>query len=227
MGQTRSAGAGRGGVEVRGQVARPVALDGGHARLPRGAPVEPAGRRATAGGWVARKQLFLRWALINVLTGVVAVTAGALFLDDLGRMGGSAKAALVIVAVFVPMTAYCGRLMWRADGLLDGAGARDEEEVDERLRAVAHDAGHVWFSVSLCQILGLLGTVAGFLIAMVGGFRNLESSDPQAVRSLLQHIADGSSTALLATLVGISASVVLALQHHLLVQRIERRSLGR
>jgi hypothetical protein len=184
---------------------------------------------ARLGGGVVRKKLFLRWALINTLTFVLATTAGVAFLDDLGTLGASSRASIVIVAVFVVMSAYCGTLMWRADGILDRAGAGEADggdpaaQPDDELRAVAHDAGHVWFAVSLCQILGLLGTVAGFLIAMIGGFRNLEASDPEAVRSLLQHIADGSSTALLATLVGISASVVLALQHHLLTNSIERR----
>jgi hypothetical protein len=185
-------------------------------------------RLARLGGGVVRKKLFLRWALINMLAFVLATTAAVAFLDDLGTLGGSSRASIVIVAVFVVMSAYCGTLMWRADGILDRAQAGeadggDPAQPDDELRAVAHDAGHVWFAVSLCQILGLLGTVAGFLIAMIGGFRNLEASDPEAVRSLLQHIADGSSTALLATLVGISASVVLALQHHLLTNSIERR----
>ena len=176
-----------------------------------------------------RKRLFLRWALINTLAFVLATTAAVAFLDDLGTLGASSRASGVIVAVFVAMSAYCGTLMWRADGILDRAASAAADggapgPPDDELRAVSHDAGHVWFAVSLCQILGLLGTVAGFLIAMIGGFRNLDASDPEAIRSLLQHIADGSSTALLATLLGISASVVLALQHHLLTNSIERHT---
>ena len=70
-----------------------------------------------------RKRLFLRWALINTLASVLATTAAVAFLDDLGTLGASSRASVVIVAVFVAMSAYCGTLMWRADGILDRAAS--------------------------------------------------------------------------------------------------------
>lgn len=174
------------------------------------------------------RPLFLRWALISVLT-VVAAAAGAIaFLSNVGTVSTTTKVmAAVIVAVFALMSAYCGKLMWRADGVFGLTDWSEDGLYRKRsITKIAHDSEHVYFTVSLLQILGLLGTVMGFLMVMVGGFSHLSSSDPTAIRALLQHVATGSATALLCTLVGILTSVILGLQHHLLLDSIERDASG-
>jgi hypothetical protein len=155
--------------------------------------------------------LFLRWLLTNTLTAVGFTAAGILWAGRVDALGVGAKVSAGILVVFVVMSAYCGRLMWQAD------------RHSRKPRELLHDAEHVEFSVSLLQILGLLGTVTGFLIAMVEGFTNLGGSGSDEIRGVLQAVADGSSTALVATLVGILCSVILGVQHHLLVNAISRR----
>lgn len=80
----------------------------------------------------------------------------------------------------------------------------------------ARGLAHLAWLASLCQILGLVGTVAGFLIVLTGGFAHLQASDPASVQHLLSRVAEGSATALVATLTGVVASVAISLAHHIL-----------
>lgn len=182
-----------------------------------------------------QKPLFLKWMLINVLTTVGAVSGALIFESHVGTIGTTTRVAAGIIAViYLAMSGYCGKLMWKLDTVYDGENQTvDPDDADtyfgwrkRQITKITHDSEHVYFSVSLLQILGLLGTVTGFLVVMLGGFSNLQNNDPASIRTLLQHVASGSATALLATFVGILTSVVLGLQHHLLMDSIERDSTG-
>lgn len=69
------------------------------------------------------------------------------------------------------------------------------------------DMRHVDLAIRLCPMLALLGTTAGFLIAFSGGVEDVQE------RVL------GASTGLAATFIGISASILLMLQRHMLDAR--------
>src|SRR5262249_45822416 len=115
-------------------VAAPV-----ESRVPKLAPPPPDA--ATPG---IRHPLFLRWVLFQSIVATLLTAAG---LADGGRLP---RASLVVVplilAVLTLTSGYAGLLAWRADvGVPVRTGLR-----------------HLWFSAGVCQLLGLLGTVAGF-----------------------------------------------------------------
>lgn len=72
-------------------------------------------------------------------------------------------------------------------------------------------ASHIHFGASLCPMLGLLGTVSGFLIA----FSSASDQDQ------LNRLIEGASTALASTFIGILCGLVLSFERHLLIHRDE------
>jgi len=158
------------------------------------------------------RPLFLRWALINALAATLFIGLGAAFV---GRVNGAPLAvAALTLAVAAGVSAYAGRLSWRADTVLDGSYVRVGGG-GHRHREIVHDAEHVYFAVALCQLLGLVGAAVGFyLISTSGG----SGSASDAVH----HIITGLGAGLVATITGVLCSVILAIEHHGLVHALER-----
>jgi hypothetical protein len=92
----------------------------------------------------AGRPMFLRWV---VLQSVVITLLAAAALAYGGRLHGARLVRVpVILAVFAGASGYAGLLAWRLDGGLPTDGG----------------VRHLWFAAGCCQLLGLLGTVAGF-----------------------------------------------------------------
>jgi len=70
----------------------------------------------------------------------------------------------------------------------------------------------LWFISDAMVTLGMIGTVAGFLIMMGDGFASLDSKDSSAIQETIKTVARGMGTILITTLVGLVASLVLKLQ---------------
>lgn len=144
----------------------------------------------------ARRPMFLRWV---VLQSVVATMLVAALLAYGGRLHGASLAMVpLILVVLVGASGYAGLLSWRLDdGVPPNGGLR-----------------HLWFAAGLCQLLGLLGTVAGFYAMFNEGGG---SSDPASASSeLAARVTHGAGVALSATFVGILSSIVILLEHHVL-----------
>jgi biopolymer transport protein ExbB/TolQ len=104
----------------------------------------------------------------------------------------------LILAVLVGVSGYAGLLAWRADaGASPSTGLR-----------------HLWFAAGTCQLLGLLGTVAGFYAMFNGGGASAAATD--ASTELAARVTHGAGVALSATFIGIFASIVILLEHHVL-----------
>jgi MotA/TolQ/ExbB proton channel family protein len=142
-----------------------------------------------------RHPLFLRWV---VLQAVIATLLAAAALAYGGQLHGASLAMVpLILAVLAGSSGYAGLLAWRTDdGVSTTGGLR-----------------HLWFAAGVCQLLGLLGTVAGFY-AM---FNNGGTSASAGVSSdLATRVTHGAGIALSATFIGILASIVILLEHHVL-----------
>jgi hypothetical protein len=113
--------------------------------------------------------------------------------------GASLAMVPLILAVLAGTSLYAGVLAWRFD---DGASPK------EGLR-------HLWFAAGVCQLLGLLGTVAGFY-AMFNGGGGDASTASGASSELAARVTHGAGVALSATFIGILASIVILLEHHIL-----------
>jgi hypothetical protein len=76
-----------------------------------------------------------------------------------------------------------------------------------------HSVG--WFCAGLLIKLGLLGTVAGFVM-MLGSLDGLDNLDTSDVTKLMSQMTGGMRIAMNTTLVGLSASILLSAQYLLL-----------
>jgi len=76
-----------------------------------------------------------------------------------------------------------------------------------------HDMG--WFIVDLMLKLGLLGTIVGFIM-MLGSVASTSTLDITAMQQVLKEMSVGMGTALYTTLAGLTGSVLLGMQYHML-----------
>jgi hypothetical protein len=69
-----------------------------------------------------------------------------------------------------------------------------------------------WYFAETCLAIGMIGTVAGFLLMLGGAFGNIDVSDTSSLQAALSSMAVGMSTALYTTLIGLIASIFLKSQ---------------
>lgn len=110
------------------------------------------------------------------------------------------KLSYVILSVWLYFSIYCGSLSWKLC----------KKKLSPDIIAKRSDIG--WFFSDICFALGLLGTVAGFLVMM--GSISL-AAEPQA---MLKQMAIGMSTAMITTLLGIGFGNLLKLQFFFLTR---------
>ena len=71
---------------------------------------------------------------------------------------------------------------------------------------------YVWFGSEIMVTLGMIGTVAGFLIMLNTAFTGLDVNDIKNVQDAISDMAIGMSTALVTTLVGLVCSTIIKIQ---------------
>jgi hypothetical protein len=139
--------------------------------------------------------LFLRWVLFQSIV-LTLLAAGGIAYG--GRLHGASLVVVpIILAVLAATSAYAGLLAWRRD--------RDESARD--------GIRHLWFAAGACQLVGLLGTVAGFYAMFENGDG---STGAPGSTDLATRVPHGAGIALSATFVGILSSLVILVEHHVL-----------
>ena len=73
-------------------------------------------------------------------------------------------------------------------------------------------SNYIWFSSETMVTLGLIGTVAGFLLMLSSAFDNLDVKNVENVQEVITDMSLGMSTALCTTLVGLVCSVLTKIQ---------------
>ena len=73
-------------------------------------------------------------------------------------------------------------------------------------------SNYIWFASETMVTLGLIGTVAGFLLMLSSAFDNLDVSNVENVQKVISNMALGMSTALCTTLSGLVGSVLTKIQ---------------
>lgn len=69
-----------------------------------------------------------------------------------------------------------------------------------------------WFIAETCLVLGLVGTVTGFIFMLSGAFIDLDVSDVVSIQAALVKMSLGMSTALYTTLMGLLCSLAIKVQ---------------
>lgn len=69
-----------------------------------------------------------------------------------------------------------------------------------------------WFLAETCLALGMIGTVAGFLIMLISAFADINIGDTESMQAALASMALGMGTALYTTLTGLVSSLFIKSQ---------------
>jgi hypothetical protein len=138
--------------------------------------------------------------------------------------GDPSRISLVIFALAVVLTLWCGRRAWalQAEAAAGGQGAWAQAYAQQRAAGLAdaqallserthgpHETAW-WFAAAAIK-LGLLGTVVGFIVmaSQLGQSKVFELAE---VQLLLKQMTSGMAIALYTTLAGLVANLWLGLQ---------------
>jgi hypothetical protein len=181
--------------------------------------------------------LLLRFALINLLGFALFGAAYIQGWVDKVLLGDQSYLSIVIAVVFVGGLAFCALRVWQtsrdinqvkvfnplsssttADYIAKLRGRNGESrgilastlrlKLSQRITAVRHAAGSL-------VLLGLIGTVVGFIIAL-SGVDPESASDVKSIAPMVSTLIGGLSTALYTTLVGSVLNVWLMINYRLL-----------
>lgn len=140
--------------------------------------------------------IFLRWWLffcLSILVATVSYYFG--FFHELYEKDAT-KLSFVIISVYVLSSMYVGKLT------LD---QRNEKNYTTGLNVS-------WFTSEALLSLGMIGTVAGFILMLGDSFDTIDTTNPESLKEALSSMALGMSTALYTTLVGLVLSQALKIQ---------------
>lgn len=139
--------------------------------------------------------VFLKWWVQFVITAFAAIVAWRLGWWDALYHADKTKISLAILALFVFSTFTTGHMSRNIS--------------DEKTR---HMGNYVWFSSEAMITLGMIGTVAGFLMMLGSAFQDLDVGNVAEIQTAISEMAVGMSTALSTTLVGLVCSVLTKVQ---------------
>ena len=154
--------------------------------------------------------ILLRWWLLFCTQFALATVAyhfgffDHLYREDTTRIGFVILGILLLTTLWVGKKTYSLKKNW--------AGAA--EAVDE------FSSG--WFIAESCLVLGLIGTVTGFILMLGTAFTELDVTNITSVQGALVKMSLGMSTALYTTLVGLISSLAIKIQLVTIERQIER-----
>lgn len=162
---------------------------------------------------VKKHSIFLKWWWFFSL---LIVTTIGLFVFDVHNTlweNDKTKLSFLILSIFYGMTIHCGYESWLLSKLVNG-------EIDKIKNInIRHESG--WFASDVLLTMGLIGTVAGFILMLAGAFIGINIADVSSVQQALANMAVGMSTALYTTLTGLISSTLLKFQYFRLQQDFE------
>ena len=79
-----------------------------------------------------------------------------------------------------------------------------------------------WFIAETCLVLGLIGTVTGFILMLGTAFTELDVTNIVSVQGALVKMSLGMSTALYTTLVGLISSLAIKIQLVTIERQLEK-----
>ena len=141
---------------------------------------------------------FLKWWLLCMISLVglgIAVADG--HIEAMWRIDAY-KISFVTLTTYFVVSVFIGRLTWR-------------HSRGDRSGHLRYREGYE-YAVTLMTMLGLIGTVVGYMELLATSFASLGSPDVLAAQTAIGALTAGSSTALVNTLVGLIGAVGLKLQ---------------
>ena len=106
------------------------------------------------------------------------------------------KLSFVIIALFFLTSIVIGLKTWKS---------KTKQLKDTELDSL-------WFTSESMLTLGMIGTVAGFILMLGDSFSNIDTSNPETLKAALAAMAVGMSTALYTTLIGLICAQLTKIQ---------------
>jgi len=150
------------------------------------------------------KALLLKWWLFFCVQGAVFVIANhfqffqSLFDKDPTRIGFGILIILVVTSIWI------GQKVYKLSRLKNVMPTMKEE--------LTNDLSIQWFIAESCLVLGLVGTVCGFILMLGTAFVDIDVSNIQSMQNALSQMSIGMSAALYTTLMGLLSSLVIKIQ---------------
>ena len=127
-----------------------------------------------------------------------------LYREDTTRIGFFILGILLLTTLWVGKKVYSLKKNW--------------EGPDEAIKEFSSG----WFIAESCLVLGLIGTVTGFILMLGTAFTELDVTNITSVQGALVKMSLGMSTALYTTLVGLISSLAIKIQLVTIERQIER-----
>jgi len=138
----------------------------------------------------------LKWWLLSCLTAVFCYIAYYLgFFTELYE-NDVTKLSFLIIGLYIVVSCFTGYWIYRK---ANGVNVSTQTNVG-------------WFISESMLALGMIGTVAGFILMLGGSFSDIDTSNPDTLKAALKSMALGMSTALYTTLVGLVCSQLYKIQ---------------
>jgi hypothetical protein len=159
------------------------------------------------------KALLLRWWLFLCVQGTVLAIANHfqffhdLFAKDPTRIGFGILGILVITSIWIGHKVYKLSKLNVTPPMKEG---------------LLNDLSIQWFIAESCLVLGLVGTVCGFIIMLGSSFVNIDVSNIESMQNALSKMSIGMSAALYTTLMGLLSSLIIKIQLVNVERAIER-----
>lgn len=140
--------------------------------------------------------IFLRWWLffcLSILIATVSYYFG--FFHELYEKDVT-KLSFAIITIYIVASIYVGKLT-------------HNQRVGKQYFTGLNVS---WFTSEILLSLGMIGTVAGFILMLGDSFGSIDTASPESLKEALRSMALGMSTALYTTLVGLILSQALKIQ---------------
>ena len=126
-----------------------------------------------------------------------------LYREDTTRIGFFILAILILTTLWIGKRVYSLKKNW--------------EGPQEAIECLSPG----WFVAESCLVLGLIGTVTGFILMLGTAFTELDVTNIVSVQGALVKMSLGMSTALYTTLVGLISSLVIKIQLVTIERQVE------
>ena len=150
------------------------------------------------------KTLLLKWWLFLCTQGVVAGIAYYFGFFNSIVDKDPTRLSFLILGILILTTLWLGKniySMMKIENLT--------RKIKDQLK---EDLSVGWFIAESCLVLGLIGTVAGFIIMLGTAFVDIDVSNIDSMQKALSQMSIGMSAALYTTLMGLLSSLVIKLQ---------------
>ena len=147
------------------------------------------------------KTLMLKWWLFVCSCGVGITAVNYLGFFEVLFNKDPTRSSFLILIIFGLTTIWIGKRIYNII-----------KEQNKPKTELLQDFDIGWFIAESCLVLGLIGTVAGFIIMLGTAFVDIDVTSIDSMQKALSQMSIGMSAALYTTLMGLLSSLGIKLQ---------------